>query len=309
MNKEEFFKRDITEIQTDKDIKIEIPNETIIGCDILPVFFINSPFLIYTEKATYTLIVNNGIDLSTGNKIAGNNTLYKLFDFSLNHPIYQHSYAIIKDHSTEVFSEKINKDIALSIGFRLLSDLSSIYKIHNYILTEFNTLRNEICSNSQKYANIPINNILPQIPFLKENIDAFFNCATNIISHYLTFFDLKYKNGSIDIENPSLYKCIEFIKQREIKDKEELLTILNSIKDTENHLRNIRNCLYHPENHLFNVFLYNIYFNKNNQILPPILEFIYKGRVQNINIIEYIEIFFNEILIFSKKYLSFMANH
>lgn len=213
MNKEDFFKRNIIKIQTDKDIKIEIPNEIIIGYDILPVFFINSPFLIYTEKATYTLIVNNGIDLSTGNKIVGNNTLYKLFDFSSNHPIYQHSYAIIKDHSIDTFSEKINKEIALSIGFRLLSDLASIYKIHDYILIEFSTLRKEIGQNSQKYANIPINNILPQIPFLKENIDAFFNCATNVISHYLTFFDIKYLDGSIKNQNSSLYTCIKYLQE------------------------------------------------------------------------------------------------
>ena len=191
MDKEEFFKRDITEIQTDKDIKIEIPNERIIGYDILPVFFINSPFLIYTEKAIYTFIVNNGIDLSTGNKIAGNNTLYKLFDFSLNHLIYQHSYAIIKDYSIDIFSEKINKEIALSIGFRILSDLASIYRIYNYLLNEFNRLKNEIDKNIHLYEDVSPN-LLPQIPFLKENIDAFFNCATNVISHYLTFFDIKY---------------------------------------------------------------------------------------------------------------------
>lgn len=308
MDKEEFFKRDITEIQTDKDIKIEIPNERIIGYDILPVFFINSPFLIYTEKAIYTFIVNNGIDLSTGNKIAGNNTLYKLFDFSLNHLIYQHSYAIIKDYSIDIFSEKINKEIALSIGFRILSDLASIYRIYNYLLNEFNRLKNEIDKNIHLYEDVSPN-LLPQIPFLKENIDAFFNCATNVISHYLTFFDIKYLDGTIANKNPSLYECRKYLQENNIENKDKLLQIFDYVKDTEKNLRNIRNALYHPENHLFNVFLYNIYFNKNNLLTPPTLEFIDKGKVQNINIIKYVENFLNEILIFSKKYLLFFANH
>ena len=232
MYKEEFFKRDITEIQTDKDIKIEIPNERIIGYDILPVFFINSPFLIYTEKAIYTFIVNNGIDLSTGNKIAGNNTLYKLFDFSLNHLIYQHSYAIIKDYSIDIFSEKINKEIALSIGFRILSDLASIYRIYNYLLNEFNRLKNEIDKNIHLYEDVSPN-LLPQIPFLKENIDAFFNCATNVISHYLTFFDIKYLDGTIANKNPSLYECRKYLQENNIENKDKLLQIFDYVKDTE----------------------------------------------------------------------------
>ena len=308
MDKNYFLKRNFIKLQTTEDIKIKIPNETIIGYDILPVHFISSPFLIYTEKATYAFIVNNGINLSTGKQISGNNTLYKLFDFSSNHPIYKNSYAIIKDNSVSTFSQKINTEIALSIGFRILSDLASIYKIYNYLSAEFNTLKNKIGQKIQKYTTTPTT-VLPQIPLLKENIDAFFNCATNIISHYLTFFDIKYENGTIENRNPSLDKCIKILNKSNIKDKNELLMIFNSIKDTEKLLRDIRNYLYHPENHLFNVFLYNIYFNTDNLLTPPTLEFINDETSQNINIIEYINNFLEKILTFSKNYLLFMSCH
>lgn len=289
-------------IETTEDIKIEIPNEKIIDCEYGDYI----PILAFTDTATYSFFPGKGIDCETGKSIDSCTSIFKLFDFSTNSPIYKKSYAIIRQNFPKGLSLEVSHEILKVIGFKILSDLASINKVKSFLITEYCRLNSVIQANIEIYSS---SNLLPQIPFLKESIDVFFNSATNVISHFLTFFDIKYLNGKIDSRNASFYQCIDYLQKNPSLSNNELLKIFNSFKDIETELRNIRNCLYHPEDHLFSVYIYNIHFSNYKTINPPTLEFAENKLLpyKNISVIDYIDNFEQKILNFSENYLQFMA--
>lgn len=289
-------------VETTEDIQIEIPNEKIVDCE----YGAYIPILAFTDTATYSFFPGKGIDCKTGKSVDSYTSIFKLFDFSTNSPIYKKSYAIIRQNFPNGLSPEVSHEILKLIGFKILSDLASIDKVKYFLITEYEQLGSVIQVNIEKYSS---SNLLPQIPFLKESIDVFFNSATSIISHFLTFFDIKYLNGRIDSRNAPFNKCINYLQKNPSLSNNELLNIFISFKDIEAELRNIRNCLYHPEDHLFSVYIYNIHFSNYKTINPPTLEFAENKLLQykNISIIDYIDNFEQNILNFSENYLQFMA--
>lgn len=196
-------------IETTEDIKIEIPNEKIIDYE----YGAYIPILAFTNTATYSFFPGKGIDCETGKSIDSYTSIFKLFDFSTNSPIYKKSYAIIRQNFPNGLSLEVSHEILKVIGFKILSDLASINKVKSFLITEYYRLNSAIHANIEIYSS---SNLLPQIPFLKESIDVFFNSATNVISHFLTFFDIKYLNGKIDTRNASFYQCIDYLQKKSI---------------------------------------------------------------------------------------------
>lgn len=219
------------------------------------------PILILTNKAIYRWMFGKGIVVETGEKYNTYQQITKEFDFSPDHPLFQNTYGI---------AQKTNNTLLKIFAYDIMSKLSSLLKITEFLFFQWNIIENEVNKDIKNYETTP--KTLPLIPLLKENVDAYFVECKNIISDILTMFKIYFQRKTINSRNIGTLKCLNIIKKE--NNPPETIKLFQTLNEIDTKVRAIRNAISHPENYKENIFfLYNVYWGNHNVLSQPFFEY------------------------------------
>ena len=250
----------------------------------------NFPRIIITNKKMYKMVLGNGIIVETGERSVASNQVVEVFNFSVDHPIFQSTYKVVQHN---------NKQELKILSYAIMEEFNSILNIYNYLYDNWEKINISFSTNRSEYESL--SKMLPQVPFLKEYFDAFFTETKDIISYLLTLFKIYYTHNNKKYEKSGVKDCIDFIKDNDLTN---LKDIFEKLRDVSTLVLGARNAIVHPENHKKNKFLlYNVYLNSDNVLMPPCFEYKSKYGSGEYNVLEYIDFVYKSLLDISKQFL------
>lgn len=231
------------------------------------------PPLTITNKAIYKNLFGKGVIEETKENYDTYNHVTKEFDFSIGNPIFDNTFGLVINRKEEEL--KI-------LTYSIMHELASISKINNYLNNQWQNICESVNQNIKGYEyNV---RILPNIPFLKENVDGFFVEYKNMVTYILTIFKIYYQHKTIIARNPYCKDCLKEIKNKNFFsiNKDLLHNIFQELDAHCTKMRAMRNALNHPENYKDNLFLlYDVHWGNNKVLCQPIIE--YKSKLDNGN--------------------------
>ena len=249
------------------------------------------PPIIITNKKMYKMVLGNGIIVETGERGVASNQVVEVFNFSVDHPIFQSTYKVVQHN---------NKQELKILSYAIMEEFNSILNIYNYLYDNWEKINISFSTNRSEYESL--SKTLPQIPFLKEYFDAFFTETKDIISYLLTLFKIYYTHNNTKYKKSGVKDCIDFIKDNDLTN---LKDIFEKLRDVSTLVLGARNAIVHPENHKENKFLlYNVYLNSDNVLMPPCFEYKSKDGSGEYDVLEYIDFVYKSLLDISKQFLT-----
>ena len=249
------------------------------------------PPIIITNKKMYKMVLGNGIIVETGERGVASNQVVEVFNFSVDHPIFQSTYKVVQHN---------NKQELKILSYAIMEEFNSILNIYNYLYDNWEKINISFSTNRSEYESL--SKTLPQIPFLKEYFDAFFTETKDIISYLLTLFKIYYTHNNTKYKKSGVKDCIDFIKDTDLT---HLKDIFEKLRDVSTLVLGARNAIVHPENHKENKFLlYNVYLNSDNVLMPPCFEYKSKDGSGEYDVLEYIDFVYKSLLDISKQFLT-----